>query len=222
MTGEKRNVDGYEIIQSVEIDGMEIVVGENPDARETYMMWRRSLDQPFGAESHLIPVFDSDYLKVLREFIRCQSLYADNLDLGRIHRRPDAALTAKDCAGGGMDEDLKGKVVAIRADALSPEYRARSHQLMLATGGFGCAPDARGRAVFGVNIYSGTRERWDRSDLLGVIAENTLPNWALEKLTILRKPAEKESVLGRIKEDRQAVKPQKPTQKTHGKGEPEH
>lgn len=169
-------------------------MGEKQDAREQYMMWRRSLNEPFGAETHLIPVFGRDYLKILRDFIRCQSLYADNLELDRFYRHPDVALTVKDCAEGGMDEDLKGKVVAIRADALSPEYRARSHQLMLAESGFGCAPDARGRAVFGVNIYSGTRERWDRSDLLGVMDENALPNWAREKLAALRKPAEKESI----------------------------
>lgn len=196
-------------------------MGENQDAREPYMMWRRSLNEPFGAEDHLIPVFGSDYLKILRDFIRCQSLYADNLELDRIHRRPDDALTAKDCVKGGMDEDLKGKVVAIRADALSPEYRARSHQLMLATGGFGCAPDARGRAVFGLNIYSGTPERWDRSDLLGVVDENTLPAWAREKLAALRNPAEKESVLGKIREDRQMEALRKPKQNHHDKGGPE-
>lgn len=224
MPDEKRMIDGYEIMQSVIIDGMEIIIGENPNAKEQYIMWRRSLGESFGAESHLIPLFSNDYLKTLRDFIHCQSVYADNLGTDRIYRGSlvtDSALDSKDCVEGGMDSDLKGKVVAIRADALSPEYRARSHQLMLVTGGFGCSPGARGRVVYGTNIYSGTQERWDRTDILGVVAESNLPGWAPEKLAALRKPADKESVIDRIREDRQAVK-QQPSTKKRSKGETEH
>lgn len=134
----------------------------------------------------------------------------------------DAHLEAGDCVPGGMDTDLKGKVIAIKADILLPEYRACSHQLLLATGGFGCSPGARGRAVFGTNIYSGEQERWDRSDILGVIAENTLPGWAHEKLERLREPREKESVVEKIRESKKNPSPVALPQKKHINHGPEH
>lgn len=203
MAEDRFITDGYKIIQSVEIDGMEIAIGENKGAEQPFVMARRSVNEVFGAEKHLIPVYGSDYVSIFREFIQSQSAYLDNLSLDRVYRGSpvvDAPLEAGDCVPDGMDMDLEGKVVALKAGILRPEYRACSHQLMLATGGFGCSPSARGRTVFGVNLYSGEDERWNRSDILGVVAEDTLPAWAPEKLSRLREPKEKESVIAKIRD----------------------
>ncbi len=219
--------DGYKILQSVEIADMEVVLAENPEAAQPYMTWRRSLDRDFGVESHMTPIYGSDYLTVLREFIRTQSVYADNIGTERIYRGSpiaDAPVTLTDCVPDGMKQDLEGKVVAIRADILLPEYRGRSHQMFLATGGFGCSPDARGRTVFGTNLYSGEHERWYRQDLIGVVNEAALPVWAQEKLAALRAPAEKESVMDKIREAKAAARKEPPAErkpKTHDKSGPE-
>lgn len=224
MPDEKRLVDGYEITQSVTIGGMEIVIGENLDAEKPYMTWRRSVGESFGAETHLLPIFDGDYLKIYREFIHSQSVLADGIDLDRVYRGSplmDAPLCAADCVNGGMTESIKGKIMAIKAEALSPEYRACSHQLMLAQGGFGCSPGSRGQAVFGVNIYSGAQERWNRSDILGVVSESALPEWAREKATALQNTPAKESVLDKIREGVKSDTPRKPKQNDHNKRRPE-
>lgn len=205
MVDDRFAADGYKIIQSVEIDGMEIVVAETPAAEKPYLSWRRSRTEAFGAESHLLPVYSDNYVDILREFIHSQSVCIDNISLSQVYRGSavaDAPLCAGDCVPGGLDQDLKGQVVALRADVLLPEYRACSHQLILASGGFGCSPTSRGNAVFGVNIYSGEQERWNRTDILGIVAEPTLPGWAHEKLSRLREPQEKESVLAKIRESK--------------------
>lgn len=221
---ERFAADGYKIMQSVKINGLEIVIAENPDAEKPYMTWRRSLSMPFGAESHMIPIYDRDYLEVLQAFIRCQTVCADQLGLGRIYRGPplvDYPLGVHHCVPDGMNMDLKGQVVALRADILLPEYRSRSHQLMLATGGFGCSPTARGRAVYGVNLYLGEEARWDRSDILGVIAENTLPGWAHKKLSKLRESPEKVSVIAKIREAKENPTPQQKKPQTGKSHDPE-
>ena len=226
MAEDRFITDGYKIVQSVEIDGMEIAIGANPDANKPYMMARRSLNEPFGVEKHLIPVYGSDYVDIFQEFVKCQSIYLDNRSLERVYRgsaAADAPLEARDCVPGGVDMDLDGKVVALKVGILRPEYRACSHQLMLARGGFGCSPGARGRAVYGTNLYSGEDERWDRSDILGVIAEDTLPGWAHEKLSKLREPREKASVMAQIREAKANTAParEKPQGKKHNKSGPE-
>ena len=60
MVEDRFAADGYKITQSVEIDGMEIVIAENPAAELPYMTWRRSVNEAFGAESHLLPVYSDD------------------------------------------------------------------------------------------------------------------------------------------------------------------
>jgi hypothetical protein len=138
MAEDRFAADGYKIIQSVEIGGMEIVIAENMEADKAYLSWRRSLNQPFGAETHMLPVYDSDYLKVLRAFIHTQSVCADGIGLDLVYRNPNYPLIHKDCVPDGMKADLRGKIVAIRQEALSPEDRALPYQIMVATRGFGC------------------------------------------------------------------------------------
>jgi hypothetical protein len=91
---------------------------------------------------------------------------------------------------------------------------------MLATGGFGCSPNARGQSIFAKNLYSGEENRWSRSDILGVVEENTLPDWAKGKLTKLREPAPRESVLGKIRAGKSQLDEENRAPKSH-KSEPE-
>lgn len=166
MAQDSIGIDGnlYDLIQSIQLDGIYYAVAECPDAEKSFLCWRHSIDRGFGEESHMIPIFSNDYVHVMREFIKQISVALDGLDLDRIYRGSDYPLDKKDCVPDGMDANIKGKVVAIKPDALLPEYRSCSHQLMLATGGFGCSPNSNGRAVFGINIYSGEQERWNRRD----------------------------------------------------------
>ena len=159
----------------------------------------------------------------MREFTRRINIALDGLELSRVYRGSplvDYPLTAEDCVPNGTDADLRGKVVAVRGEILSPEYRACSHQLMLATGGFGCSPDARGQSVFAKNLYSSEENRWSRSDILGVVAGDSLPDWAKEKLAKLREPSQRESVLGKIRAGKSQLDEENRAPKPH-KSEPE-
>lgn len=71
-------------------------------------------------------------------------------------------------------------------------YWAPENQLWLATGGFGCAPNAAGRAVYATCLGDGERTRWNRSDFIGILKEEHLPDWARESLEQIRRedPAE--------------------------------
>ena len=106
--GGKREVNGYTVTQSVTLNRMEIIVGENLDTDKPYMTWRRFLGEPFGAEKHIIPEYNKDYITAIRGFIRCLSACADNLDLDRAYRGSqitDFTLTAKHCVPNGLNED---------------------------------------------------------------------------------------------------------------------
>ncbi|MDR1070811.1 MAG: hypothetical protein LBL37_08540 [Gracilibacteraceae bacterium] len=201
------------------------MAGKISAADSFYRLYQYRRDNPFIEECRA--VFETgDYLKAMREFTRRIGVSIDGLELDRVHRGSpltEHPLSAGDCVPGGMAADLTGKVVVIRAEVLAPEYRLRSHQMMLAMRGFGCAPNASGRAVFCTNLYSGEKARWNRSDIAGVIAEDTLPEWARDKLAVLRGggetekfaskevPAEKpESTLAKIREaKRQPKQPRK-------------
>lgn len=53
---------------------------------------------------------------------------------------------------------------------------------MLCTGGFGSQPNARGRTCYCISLYDGKQTSYYRSDVLGVIETDRLPQWAKEGL----------------------------------------
>ena len=67
-----------------------------------------------------------------------------------------------------------------------------SVHIRLATGGFGCVPTAAGRAVYATCLGDGEQTRWNRSDFIGILREEHLPDWARESLKQIRQkdPAE--------------------------------
>jgi hypothetical protein len=217
---DNRIIDGYAVLHTIWIDGAEQIVAEKD---HQYRLYRGERVSGLGIEEYTVVFEDRDYLKAMREFTRRINSALDGLDLSRVYRGSplmDFRLNLEDCVSGGMANDLRGKVVAIKAEILSPEYRAGSYQLMLAEGGFGCSPNARGQSVFCKELYSGESARWGRTDILGVVDESLLPTWAKEKLSRLREPAPRESVVDKIRAAK-PVREQEPQSPKHHKSEPE-
>ena len=217
---DNRIIDGYAVLHAIRIDGAEQIVAEKD---HQYRLYRGERVSGLGLEEYTVVFEDRDYLKAMREFTRRINSALDGLDLSRVYRGSplvDFRLETEDCVPGGMVDDLRGKVVAIKAEVLSPEYRAGSYQLMLAEGGFGCAPNARGQSVFCKELYSGESVRWARAGILGVIDEALIPTWAKEKLAKLREPAPRESVVEKIRAAK-PVREQEPKAPKNHKSGPE-
>ena len=81
---------------------------------------------------------------------------------------------------------LEGTVLVMSPFTLKESYWAPENQLWLATGGFGCNPTVSGRAVYATCLGDGEQARWNRSDYIGIIREENLPDWARERLEQLQ------------------------------------
>ena len=91
-------------------------------------------------------------------------------------------------------DQLEGSVlVMIPPYTLKESCWSPENQLWLATGGFGCSPSAAGRAVYATCLGDGEQTRWDRSDFIGILKEEHLPDWARESLEQLRQDVPAES-----------------------------
>ena len=90
-------------------------------------------------------------------------------------------------------QELEGSVLVMSPYTLKESYWSPENQLWLATGGFGCSPSAAGRAVYATCLGDGEQTRWDRSDFIGILKEEHLPDWARERLEQLRQDAPAES-----------------------------
>lgn len=107
---------------------------------------------------------------------------------------PSTVLSSSDCNSIHDYTTLAGKLVVLDADVLYPEFQNSMHQLYLAVGGFGCNPKGSGNAIFAENLYTGESCRIERYDVIGVIKQDKLPQWAKDKLE--EKESQKEKAKG--------------------------
>ncbi len=93
---------------------------------------------------------------------------------------------AEHCVGDRAEQDFTGKVLVLSPDTLREDCWQPENQLWLAHSGFGCLPHARGRSVLCTCLVDGETTRWNRSEFVGVIRDECIPDWAAEKLAQLR------------------------------------
>lgn len=83
-------------------------------------------------------------------------------------------------------DDIIGKIVAIKSNALRYEYRRIDCQLILVTNGSGARRNPRGTSVYGINVFTGRKDaRWTRMEILGEVKPECMPQWAKDRLAII-------------------------------------
>ena len=188
---EKRMAGDYEIFQATGIGGEEIVMGESPNAKpkERYMCAYCTMNELFAQYSGVM--VSDDYGEILELFSERVREAAEKLreELSQPEREgiDDQPVKNTGFIPIESEDDLKGKVIVIRADVLKREYRRATRQYQLCTGGFGASPNSRGSACFCTNIYSGKDWRFERQDVLGIVSEKQMPDWVKARLSRLEK-----------------------------------
>ena len=215
MNEEKRMIDIYEVKTSIRFCGKEYILGEDKSGKtpEPYMTCITRRDNPFGIEEYTNVVISDDYLEIFNLFIDRLSEQSKQLSSERAERGVTSKpLTAENCIKDGLNSDIEGKIIIIKPTSLLPEYRTADRQIRIATGGFGCQPNARGNAVFCTDIYSDKHSRFEKYDVLGVADINLLPEWVKQKIAEYEKAhksKEKPSVLKELDDNKTTVSAQK-------------
>ena len=191
---EKRMAGDYEVIQAVHIGDREVVLGENPqdDTGMKYMCAFCRQNALFAEYSEVMA--SDDFPEIVELFGQRVAEQAQKthieLNKPRIQGIDDRPITAESCIPISHEDDLHGKIIVIKPEVLRREYRHATCQLQLCTSGSGAYPNSRGTACYCTELYSGQRARFERSDILGVIAPEDLPKWAKHYLEL--RQAEKE------------------------------
>ena len=185
MPDEKRMIDKFEIIHSLQIGTREVVVGVSPE--QEFMCCFCTQD---GVREYYTEAMASD------DYLEIMELYTDRLK-GQVaalqsQRKtlhiPLDMLGEEHCLPLLDSDDITGKVVAVKPSSLRYEYRRADCQLILVTNGSGARGYSRGTSVYGVNIFTGRRDgRWARLDILGEVKPECLPQWVKDRLPVIER-----------------------------------
>ncbi|PWJ47799.1 hypothetical protein [Faecalicatena contorta] len=191
---EKRMVESYEITQGICIGDKEVVFGVDEKKEMPYLCAFYTSNDIFDSYSDCM--IGDDYVELMELFAgrvqeQCKRIRAEQQKV-TVSREP---ITAEMCFKDNRDESIVGKVVAVKAEILRPEYRSADYQLIYVTGGNGANGNSRGNACYYTNLYSGERGRWERYDILGEVKPECLPQWAKEKLEGIQKQEMETEVL---------------------------
>ena len=187
---EKQMAGDYEVIASMVVGAAEIVMGERQmtDHSMEYMC-------AYCEHSDILEYFTN--IMVGNDYSELLELYGQRIaeEAGKLReelRMADSRcqnnlpLGISDCTAISDQDDLEGKVIVVKADALKREFQRASFQLYLCTGGSGSRPNSRGTSVFCTSLYSGEPERFRRQDILGTVPKADLPEWAVQGLEQIR------------------------------------
>ena len=213
MADDKRMIQDYEVKTAIHIGSAETIFAENLASPEPYMVCNCEWGNPLGIEIYSKAVGSADYLEMMAEFTNRVSAAVEQIRDQRIERGVNCdMLTAADCIPGSKHAHYEHQLVVIRPENMVASARTADQQILLATGGNGCSPDALGQAVFCKNLFTGKSVRWERYDIAGIIAPDRVPASTHQRLEALQSGQEKvvtrkPSVAEQLKAGRSSAKP---------------
>ena len=182
---EKEYAGEYEIVQSMEIGSERLVLGRNDNLPKPFLVanHRTKLDGLFS-EYFEVGVSD-EYMEILGEYLqRQQKAYATLVQQREARGSDGTVFGAADCLPEPQKQRYVGQVVVMAPTSLAPEFRTKDNQLLYVVGGNGAEPNSRGTKVFVRDCWSGERFYVRRSDVIGILQPEKLPNWAKENAHI--------------------------------------
>lgn len=198
MNTEKRMIHSYEVLSLVKIGDKEIALAmdESKPDNEKYMTCFIERNELF--ERYNEALLSSDYAEIVKVFGSRISNEAElYMESVRKLDIPISVITAEDCIPDHYSKDINGKIIAIDAKQLRPEYQRADRQLFYVYGGFGASANSRGSAVFCTNLHTGENTRIERMDVLGEVKPECMPEWAKEKAAEYTKPKKRNKEVSR-------------------------
>lgn len=189
---EKWMAENYEVTHHIKIGDREVIFGEDQTCDQPYLC--AFVETVFGEMKlyHERQIGD-DYVEMVSLFAdrikeQCRKVLEEQQKV-TVKREK---ITADMCEPTG-DKVLVGKVMVVSPNVLRPEYQSCEHQLFYVESGNGTVPNSLGRGCFGKELYSGEKVRWNRTDFLGEIKEEYLPEWAKERVAEIQRTTEEKS-----------------------------
>lgn len=179
---EERKIGDYSVKYSMYIGHKDIALGENPNAEKGKRYMCCFVETIIAFERYSGVLLSDDFAEIAKVFGQRVADAAEEIiqENERACQKVgmNEELTTNRCKSISYEDSIENKVVVVKGSILRPEFRHANHQLMLCTGGFGAQANARGRTCHCISLYDGRETSFYRTDILGVMDEEKLPEWA--------------------------------------------
>ena len=188
---EKEYAGDYRIEQSFTFGRHHFVIGIDENAAEKYLLAERQATA-FGYE-YTEAVVSNDYLEIVNEFaLRIQDEVEVLRDIHSERGSDGIPFGPEACREDSSKQNYENQILILNPAYLSPEYRTKEDQLVLAISGFGCAPGHRSHKIYCQCLSDGEKFQIRGNDVLGILDQRFVPHWANEKAAAMRNALRKQ------------------------------
>ena len=203
MTQEKRSIGNYTVLASIQVGENEIALCENRNAPKDSVYLCGYIEQNDLFERLTDCLVSDSYADIAacygERIVEKAEETQKKIEEYKKRIGENSELGEADCMPVTSEDSLVNKVIVLRGTVLHPEYRNAANQLLYCVGGFGAQPNARGRTCFAYSLYDGSQRRCRRDEIIGVIPEENLPEWAADWLAEINSQSE---LIDRSRDDR--------------------
>ena len=165
---EKEYAGDYRIEQSFTFGRHHFVIGIDENAAEKYLLAERQATA-FGYE-YTEAVVSNDYLEIVNEFaLRIQDEVEVLRDIHSERGSDGIPFGPEACREDSSKQNYENQILILNPAYLSPEYRTKEDQLVLAISGFGCAPGRRAQRILCQSLSDGEKFYIRGYDVMGSI-----------------------------------------------------
>lgn len=185
---EKEVIAGYTVRISLWIGNKRLIYARSDNPQESHPYMKCICTQNGLLTEYTDALCSDRYEEVMKRFAENIRTEAVRLEAEKSAKGDAVApcFGKDDVEPAPYDRSIKGRVVALKPDALDDSYRDLSGQLYYVTGGFGAEANSRGSACYCTNLYSGVACRIERPCVLGIVPEEKLPDFAKKTLANCR------------------------------------
>lgn len=181
----------YRIEQSFQLGKKHFVLGFDENAEEKYLLAERQMNA-FGYE-YTEAVGSNDYLEIAEEFSLRLHEEIERLRHERMERNSDGVPFGPEaCCADSSKLNYENQILVLNPTYLSPEYRTKEAQMVLAISGFGCTPGRRSHKIYCQSLCDGEKFYIRGHDVLGILSRKCVPEWASNKANLIRQVVQKE------------------------------
>ena len=183
---DKRMIGDYTVLNSMYVGHKEIAICENSKAPKDERYLCCYIENVAIFERYTEALVSDDFAEIAQVYGERIASAAEEIiketEKANEQIGANTEFMDSDCTPVTWEDSIENKVVVIKGNILRPEFRHANHQLMLCPGGFGAQANARGRTCYCISLFDGRQTSYYRSDVLGVIELEKLPEWAKEGL----------------------------------------
>ena len=200
---EKEMIEGYAVEHAIRVGNHRYVFGISTDPKEPHRYMKCKERQESILLHYDNAIAGNDYVDVMKLFIKdvSDAIVEVEKERASLGIENPSCLAPNELIPFGDDEDLRGKVVALKITDLGDGCRDITSQLYMVESGYGAISAKNFKSCTARNLKSGEKYRIYRYEISGIVPDDKIPAFAKENLAKSRAEFEQKQTSERRNND---------------------